>query len=177
MFLNEGFENVYGLDISTGSIRDSLSQGVRNLLKANVEIGLPYKKDSFDIVICSEVIEHLFNPHIALQEIKRVLKSNGFAIFSFPLELNIQQRLHVLFGKNIHNPLAVGSHIRFFRPSDVDELLNKNGFNIIERRYFCFGSKLDSIPKVGFVLSNYLPNLFAGNVIVKAVKRRDKNHE
>ena len=170
MLSKSGFDT-YGCDVSDGCISETRSKGINNLVKVNIEEGLPYKGDVFDLVVCSEVIEHLFDPHTLLQEINRVLKTKGFAVFSFLLELNIMQRLRIISGKNIHDPLAIGSHIRFFKPCDVNEILAKNRFRIIDKRYYCFGSKLDTFtPKIGFVLSNYLPDLFAGNVILKAQK-------
>lgn len=45
---------------------------------------LEFEDNQFDIVICSEVIEHLENPDIALGKIYRVLKKNGLAIITTP---------------------------------------------------------------------------------------------
>ena len=45
---------------------------------------LKFEKDFFDIVICSQVIEHLKNPQLAVKEIYRVLKKGGMAIITTP---------------------------------------------------------------------------------------------
>jgi 2-polyprenyl-3-methyl-5-hydroxy-6-metoxy-1,4-benzoquinol methylase len=45
---------------------------------------LRFKNDSFDIVICSEVIEHLIEPGRLMEEIYRVLKKGGMAIITTP---------------------------------------------------------------------------------------------
>jgi ubiquinone/menaquinone biosynthesis C-methylase UbiE len=65
---------------------------------------LPYKKDSFDIVVCTEVLEHLDDPGKALQELKRVTKK--YLIVSVPNEplFTIQRFLR---GKNM---LKLGDH-------------------------------------------------------------------
>lgn len=45
---------------------------------------IPVDDNSYDIVLCSEVIEHVFNPLEAIKEFKRILKPNGLLILTFP---------------------------------------------------------------------------------------------
>lgn len=45
---------------------------------------LPYESDLFDVVICTECIEHLSNPHRMISEVKRVLKNDGLFVVAFP---------------------------------------------------------------------------------------------
>jgi len=47
-------------------------------------LNLPYKHNSFDIVICASLIEHVPQPVLLLTEINRVLKSGGLLYLSFP---------------------------------------------------------------------------------------------
>lgn len=46
---------------------------------------IPFKENTFDYIISNHVIEHIENEKKAVSEIKRVLKSNGKWIFSFPI--------------------------------------------------------------------------------------------
>lgn len=50
---------------------------------------LPFEDEKFDIILCTEVLEHLHSPEIAINEMKRVLKKNGTLIlttrFIFPI--------------------------------------------------------------------------------------------
>lgn len=52
--------------------------------KVDVNDGLPYKNETFDVVVCSEVIEHLENPWHALKEFHHVLKPKGILVISTP---------------------------------------------------------------------------------------------
>lgn len=52
-------------------------------VKANAEY-LPFPGGSFDLVTCSEVLEHIRNPQRALAEMRRVLKPNGLLLLSTP---------------------------------------------------------------------------------------------
>ncbi len=45
---------------------------------------LPYADNSFDLITCSEVIEHVRNPGRALAEMRRVLKPSGTLLLSTP---------------------------------------------------------------------------------------------
>jgi len=70
---------------------------------------LPYKPNSFDIVLCTEVMEHLENPEEALKELKRVSKK--YLILSVPNEplFTIQR---IIRGKNIRKLGAHPEHIQ-----------------------------------------------------------------
>ena len=46
--------------------------------------GLPFPEQSFDLVIATELIEHLRCPDLALREIWRVLKPDGRLMLSVP---------------------------------------------------------------------------------------------
>ena len=74
------------------------------------EDALPYAADTFDLVTCTEVIEHLENYRRLVREIFRVTKPGGTAIFTTPNVLNLQSRLRYLFFGfwNLFGPLPVG---------------------------------------------------------------------
>lgn len=52
--------------------------------KHDVEQGLPFADKSFDLIWCTEVIEHLRRPEFLLREIDRALKPGGRAILTTP---------------------------------------------------------------------------------------------
>jgi ubiquinone/menaquinone biosynthesis C-methylase UbiE len=76
---------------------------------------LPYEADSFDLLTCTEVIEHLENFRHLLREAFRVTKPGGWIVFSTPNILNLRSRLRYLsFGfANLFGPLPVGRKERF----------------------------------------------------------------
>ena len=57
---------------------------------------LPYGMESFDYVMCIEVIEHLENPHHIVREIARVLRPRGKVVLSTPNIANFYSRLYFL---------------------------------------------------------------------------------
>jgi len=45
---------------------------------------LPFEENSFDIIFCNHVLEHIEDDNKAMQELYRVLKPGGFGIFQIP---------------------------------------------------------------------------------------------
>ncbi|MFY9260906.1 MAG: class I SAM-dependent methyltransferase [Gallionella sp.] len=76
---------------------------------------LPYADNSFDLVTCSEVLEHVENYRAVLREIRRVLKPNGLMIVTTPNVLNMKSRLRYLVTgfANLFGPLPVKNQDRF----------------------------------------------------------------
>ena len=82
---------------------------------------LPYQDKTFDIVTCTEVIEHLEHYRETLREVFRVLKENGTFVVSTPNILNLKSRIRFLiYGFfNLFGPLhfkesklySTGGHI------------------------------------------------------------------
>ncbi len=72
---------------------------------------LPFEDNSFDVVVCTEVMEHLRFPDNALAEIARVLRSGGRFIGSVPNAFRLRNRLRFLVGKPIEQD---PSHLRSY---------------------------------------------------------------
>jgi len=73
------FPNRIGLDSQAGPNIDVVADTHQ----------LPFADEKFDNILCTEVLEHLYSPHLAIAEMKRVLKPGGKLILStrfiFPL--------------------------------------------------------------------------------------------
>src|SRR4051812_14687105 len=67
---------LHGIDISEAAIEKYCRQGFDGRV-GDIESGLPYVDDSFDIVFCSEVIEHMTSPESLIADMRRVLKPGG----------------------------------------------------------------------------------------------------
>jgi len=78
----KGWE-VMGIDREQEAVKWSKKRGVKVKL-TDIEKKLPFKKNSFDLVLALDVLEHLNKDGKSLQEIGRVLKSEGVAIITVP---------------------------------------------------------------------------------------------
>ncbi|MBK9566010.1 MAG: class I SAM-dependent methyltransferase [Saprospiraceae bacterium] len=54
-------------------------------------MNLKFKTNTFDLVICNHVLEHIDDDHKAIQEVYRVLKHNGKAILQVPICYNMKE--------------------------------------------------------------------------------------
>lgn len=54
-----------------------------NIVLADIET-LPFRQECFDLIICTEVLEHIINTDGALSELRRVLRKEGRTIISVP---------------------------------------------------------------------------------------------
>ncbi len=122
---------VYGLDISEANIRKATAKGIKAQLH-DVEEPIPFEDNFFDVVVCSEILEHLFFPENALKECYRVLKKSGLFIVTIPNLYCLRNRISMMMGRNckfIEYPMN-RQHIRFFSSYGMIEILKKTGFKI-----------------------------------------------
>jgi len=88
----------YSLDPNESTIENLLRQGV--LGKVGFIESIPFDTDVFDVVFCSEVLEHLSDRQLesGLNEISRVLVNTGFLIGSVPYMENLSTNITVCPG-------------------------------------------------------------------------------
>ncbi|MEA3506327.1 MAG: class I SAM-dependent methyltransferase [Elusimicrobiota bacterium] len=89
--------------------KDNLKNEEINISVARSE-KLPFKDNSFDYVICSEVLEHVEYLEATLKEISRVLKKGGRFTLTFPNEDLINFIKKIVFSLNITNLLFPGDY-------------------------------------------------------------------
>lgn len=62
------------------------------------KVRLPFADSSIDIVICTEVLEHLRIGSPLVAEFNRVLKPGGYAVISVPNICSLKSRINIVFG-------------------------------------------------------------------------------
>lgn len=72
-----------GVDFSKGRLQIAHERGVWNLVDACAE-KLPFRPNTFSIIVSTETLEHIIKPDEMLSEIESVLKKNGFLILTVP---------------------------------------------------------------------------------------------
>jgi 2-polyprenyl-3-methyl-5-hydroxy-6-metoxy-1,4-benzoquinol methylase len=90
--------------------------GVKVLIHDVSKRPLPFANDSFDIVTCFEVIEHLHGGvKTMMHEIRRILRSGGLLVMSAPNAVNLRKRLTVPLGINNFSKFYDWYHSDVFR--------------------------------------------------------------
>lgn len=85
-YILDHFSHGFGCDINEGDIRHCQDSAHGLALEYIVSDAhkLPYEDNSFNCVICIDVIEHTARPEAIIKESQRVLKVGGHSIFSYP---------------------------------------------------------------------------------------------
>ncbi len=81
--VNDGFTGVVGIDMSPLAVRAAQGRGLSQVLQGDAT-ALEYEDESFDLVIASDVLEHLVDERRALAEWSRVLRPGGQLIVFVP---------------------------------------------------------------------------------------------
>jgi 2-polyprenyl-3-methyl-5-hydroxy-6-metoxy-1,4-benzoquinol methylase len=92
---------------------------------------LPYKANSFDLVVCTEVMEHLENPKKALRELVRV--SRKYILISVPNEPWFMTS-NFLRGKNWKRWGNDIEHIQHWRSGEFVKFVNIRGVKVVEKK-------------------------------------------
>ena len=153
--------NVTLADIDENALEYAKRNYKVETMKVDLNQSLPFKDNSFDVVVMAEVLEHLPYPNITLSEIKRVLKTNGRFIGNLPLAYHLKDRWQIIRGRKL---LISGdpTHLQFFSFDDVQKLIS-NFFNI-EEIVILKGGKL----------SKKFPKAFARNIAFRCIKKNSK---
>jgi SAM-dependent methyltransferase len=108
---------------------------------------IPLENDSFDTIICTQVLEHIADHLSVIKEAHRLLKKGGVAIFSVPFVYQIHEAPHDFFR---------------FSKYGIKHLVESSEFELIE----CYpnGGKWATI---GLMLSNNLVKSYNASNIVK----------
>jgi 2-polyprenyl-3-methyl-5-hydroxy-6-metoxy-1,4-benzoquinol methylase len=92
----------HGLDISSEAVnyasRLAAHKGVaaRAYFRAGNVTNLPYADESLNLIIASEIIEHMPEPDMVVKEIRRVLAPGGQLILTMPIESHTPAHVHSL---------------------------------------------------------------------------------
>ena len=88
----------------------------------------------FDVVISTEVIEHLLSPHLLPHFAHAVLKKDGYLVVSTPYHGYLKNLALSLLDKwdKHHTVLWHGGHIKFWSKKTLTELLEQNGFKVMQ---------------------------------------------
>lgn len=136
--------------------------------------------EKFDVILCSNVLEHLSHPLKVLINLKNLLEKDGYFVIALPNVAHWSVRLKLLFGKFDYTEAGVldNAHLKFFTLKTAFELLEKSGLRV-ERWSFDwdngipkFNGLISRIPKIGPVFLKWFyslrPALFGYQFILKA---------
>ena len=115
-----------GLEFDAAAVAAAAKEGIPVREGSLPDTGLP--NAGFDVVMLSQVIEHLHDPMAALREIHRLLKPGGLFWLATP---NMDAPGHVHFGADWRG-LEPPRHLVLFSPKALNMALEQSGFEGVE---------------------------------------------
>lgn len=166
--------HLVGVDISAAKMLtaepNALDKGYRALLLADAH-DLPLADGQFDLVLATDLLEHVVFPEQLLAEFRRVLKAGGQVLITTPNLVSYNNRLSILVGSGVGiemhgllklrspvNPIAGARypdqklHLRFFTRPSLVGLVRQAGFRVL--RSFGYDPVLSRLPGADRLLRN-----------------------
>ncbi len=92
---------------------------------------LSFKDNTCDLIIITEVLEHIRNYNFFLSEVLRISRNDALIILTMPNVCSFISRIRVIFGLL---PVAIASddtHVNFFRKKDINRIFQKFNQRVI----------------------------------------------
>jgi len=159
--------SVIGIDSESYSLSFARRRIPSNFLVKGDLTGLPFKANSFGLIIATDILEHLNQDGVGIREIYRTLKNEGKAIITVPA-----------FGFLWGVQDIAGMHKRRYSKKELIKNIEQAGFQMVRSSYYNFflffpifflrrlirllGLKIESENKINSPLINFfLKTLFS----------------
>ncbi len=133
------FRKLKNIEYTTTDLNSPLAD-----VKADI-CNLPFKDNSYDVIFCNHVLEHIPDDTKAMQELYRVLKPGGWGIFQIPQELERETTFEdnsITDKKERAKIFGQYDHVRIYG-RDYFNKLRSIGFTVEEQDYTNVLSKED----------------------------------
>ena len=123
--------HVVGLDLDAGALRGAAPDlraragelgALGDMLRGDT-FHLPFRDETFDKVICAEVMEHVHDFRAAARELARVTQPHGMVAVTIPTATS--EQLYLRVGDDYFE--SPGGHIRIFKPRELARGLAQAG--------------------------------------------------
>jgi len=121
LLVRQGFNNLSGSDFSDEAIKLTKDKFKGLLYKIDLTQKKDFQNKKYDLIICSEVLEHIQNDRLAIRNLYNVLNKNGILILSVPFSLGYWSK---------HDDFS--GHVRRYENNELEEKLKTENFHILE---------------------------------------------
>ena len=161
-FLLEHAKSVMGFDILKENVKKLQEEGY-NVVCANAETFELNRK--FDVIFAGDIIEHLSNAGLFLDQCKKHLKKDGKLIVNTPNSFSVYNLFKNAFLLRA-NPHTNHEHICYYTPRTIGELISRHGFRIEKYEFSDICGTL--LGKIRFYLFTLFGDRFKRKMIVIA---------
>lgn len=124
---------VCGVELSKQAA--ALGKQMADIIVGDIEaLELPYGEQTFDYIICGDVLEHLRDPEKVVSRLKKYLSASGKLIACIPNLANITVITPLLHGSFEYKDAGLldRTHIHFFTKKSIEKMFLNAGYKITE---------------------------------------------
>lgn len=169
--LSERGNTIVGLELDPEAAREAEPWCERVLVGDVETMELPLEPDSFDVVLCGDVVEHLRDPGAALARLRPFLRPGGRLVVSTPNVANWAIRLSLLGGRWRYTDRGIldRTHTHLFTRSTLVEAVERAGYRDVRVDFSVpVPGDSDLLDAVGAGIGRLRPTLFAYQWVVTA---------
>ena len=118
---------------------------------------IPFEENYFDVIICNHVLEHIIDDRLAMRELYRVLKPNGWAYLQVPIEENRETTFEdptIISPIDRENIFGQNDHVRIYG-QDYKNRLESVGFEVTRDEFINSFSE-NEIYRYGLMQDEYI---------------------
>jgi len=119
LYIKNKKNSYYGIDITKIALEETKKRCPYAKLYEMDLSKINFDDKFFDVILCTEVLEHIYDYKNVIKELERSLKKGGYLIISFPNEFLWTISRFLLRRK----PIKVPDHVNHFTPNDIKSLV------------------------------------------------------
>ncbi|WP_295638163.1 class I SAM-dependent methyltransferase [Novosphingobium sp.] len=133
--LAEAGFTVFGSDLSESGIAQSQRRGIGTFRLSSIydPLAAPFGRETFDAIVCIEVIEHLYSPATFAAGAMQALPPGGLVVISTPYWGYLKNLVLALTNRTDRALTALweGGHIKHFSRKTLTQLMTDAGFETV----------------------------------------------
>jgi 2-polyprenyl-3-methyl-5-hydroxy-6-metoxy-1,4-benzoquinol methylase len=133
--------DTYGLDMDKFAIENAKKRGLHHIMLGTYKSLSKYPDNYFDAIRLYHVIEHIDNPGLCLELMRRKLKKNGELVIGTPNVDSVITSVFKSYWYNLDSP----RHLFLFSPKTLGRLAKQKKFTVQKIEYCAAGGIVGSI--------------------------------
>lgn len=128
---------VWGVEVESSAAKQAAKR-LDKVIHAPIEEALAkMPANSFDVIYCNDVLEHLYDPEEVVRKMKSKLKKGGLLISSIPNMRYFHTFIGLALGREweyTHDGVLDFTHLRFFTDKSIVKMFERAGYEIVSQK-------------------------------------------
>ena len=129
-FMKEGWRCT-GIELNRNAASISKSKGIEVHQISTREFFKRFSRKKWDVINASYILEHISNPDVFLDKIRKNLKNDGILIIEVPNEFNPFQLAYLKKKQLTPYWIALPEHLNYFNKRSLQKLVKRTGWKIL----------------------------------------------